>query len=239
MPNGSYTLTPAKTGYIFSPVSLKVTVAGSSVTGRNFAAVPRVATVRITLPAAGTSASRKAYRMIGIPVIPGNSDTFATLSKFFGGTADSSVWRLYTAGYTAITRSGQDSIRYGKGWWIVSAKTKTLAISGTPKATDFTCTLTSDYQMIACPFVDGNVSWAKVRSDSDKQCPGAREQHLFMGRKRRIRGRYGDETGPVLLGFQCRPGKAHHQEVAHGERRQHGDGGCFRGGIGCGVDNIR
>mgnify|MGYP001444608406 CR=1 FL=1 len=172
VPNGSYTLTPAKKGYTFSPLSLAVKVSGSALSGRNFAAVPRAATVRIALPAAGAAASRKAYRMVGIPVIPGNSDTFTTLAKFFGGVADSSVWRLYRSNYAQVTHAGQDSIRYGKGWWIVSSKAKNLAVSGAPKASDFTCALTSDYQMVACPYVDGNVSWTKVRSDSDNGALG-------------------------------------------------------------------
>ena len=36
--NGSYTVTPSKAGYTFSPASLAVTVAGANVGGRNFAA---------------------------------------------------------------------------------------------------------------------------------------------------------------------------------------------------------
>jgi len=36
--NGSYTLTPAKTGYTFTPFSLPVTISGANVTGSNFTA---------------------------------------------------------------------------------------------------------------------------------------------------------------------------------------------------------
>lgn len=42
--NGSYTVTPSKAGYSFSPTSQNVTVSGSNVTGVNFTATPVVAT---------------------------------------------------------------------------------------------------------------------------------------------------------------------------------------------------
>jgi len=38
LPNGSYTITPSETGYIFSPSFLQVNVSGKDVTGVNFAA---------------------------------------------------------------------------------------------------------------------------------------------------------------------------------------------------------
>jgi PKD domain/Gametolysin peptidase M11 len=40
VPNGTYTLTPSRAGYTFSPASLSVTVNGANLTGRNFTATP-------------------------------------------------------------------------------------------------------------------------------------------------------------------------------------------------------
>lgn len=37
--NGSYTITPSKTGYTFTPANLAVTISGSNVTGQDFAGV--------------------------------------------------------------------------------------------------------------------------------------------------------------------------------------------------------
>jgi hypothetical protein len=34
--NGSYTVTPSKTGYTFTPTNMAVTISGANVTGRNF-----------------------------------------------------------------------------------------------------------------------------------------------------------------------------------------------------------
>ena len=38
LPNGSYTITPSKSGFTFSPTSLSATVNGANLTGQNFAA---------------------------------------------------------------------------------------------------------------------------------------------------------------------------------------------------------
>ena len=61
VPNGTYTLTPSKTGFVFSPVSSSVTVNGANVTGLNFTAqaVPTSFTVSGTItPAAAGAGAR-------------------------------------------------------------------------------------------------------------------------------------------------------------------------------------
>ena len=42
MPNGTYTLTPRRDGFTFTPATLSVTMNGSNLSGRNFtaAAIP-------------------------------------------------------------------------------------------------------------------------------------------------------------------------------------------------------
>ena len=46
--NGTYTLTPSKSGYTFSPTSTAVTVNGSNQTGKNFTATPIVTTYLVS-----------------------------------------------------------------------------------------------------------------------------------------------------------------------------------------------
>jgi hypothetical protein len=57
--NGSYTVTPSKSGYTFSPASASVTVSGTNVTGVNFTAtaLPPVQTLFTTQTPAGTNYS--------------------------------------------------------------------------------------------------------------------------------------------------------------------------------------
>jgi hypothetical protein len=40
LPDGSYTVTPSKAGYTFSPTSQSVTISGNNVSGMNFTASP-------------------------------------------------------------------------------------------------------------------------------------------------------------------------------------------------------
>jgi len=40
LPNGNYTITPNKTGYTFTPISMPVTISGANVSGQNFKGSP-------------------------------------------------------------------------------------------------------------------------------------------------------------------------------------------------------
>jgi uncharacterized repeat protein (TIGR01451 family) len=53
--DGSYTLTPAKSGYTFSPTSLSVTVAGANATGKNFTGTLQTPSVTLAKSVADTS----------------------------------------------------------------------------------------------------------------------------------------------------------------------------------------
>lgn len=53
MANGSYTLTPAKTGYTFTPATLAVTVSSANLTGKDFTAAAVVSGGVIQLPKTG------------------------------------------------------------------------------------------------------------------------------------------------------------------------------------------
>ena len=57
--NGSYTVTPGKSGYTFTPASLSETVSGSNLTGQNFTAtavVPQTYSISGTLSPASVAA---------------------------------------------------------------------------------------------------------------------------------------------------------------------------------------
>ena len=57
LPFGSYTITPSKTGYTFSPTSASETVSGADITGVNFAATQSTVATPTFSPAAGTYTS--------------------------------------------------------------------------------------------------------------------------------------------------------------------------------------
>ncbi len=124
----------------------------------------------IQLPAASaTTPVVNAYRIIGIPVLPSDTDTFNTLAGFWGSGYQPGLWRVYayTGGaYTEITGSGKDYINYGKGWLIISKDAKELEISGTPLTADFSISVASGYNLVACPFQDKSVTWQSVVNDS-------------------------------------------------------------------------
>jgi hypothetical protein len=45
-------------------------------------------------------------------------------------------------------------------------------LRGSPGADDFTGSKTAGYQIIASPYIGGNVSWTGVRKDSANSAPG-------------------------------------------------------------------
>ena len=125
----------------------------------------------MTIDLPGTSQSdapKNAYRLIGIPVVPDDPDTFTALKDHFGGSDDPTAWRLYklvNGQRKPITQAGQDAIQPGKGWWIVSAEGKSITIQGAPMAGNFRKRVSKGYQLIACPFHDRKVPWANVLAD--------------------------------------------------------------------------
>ncbi len=124
--------------------------------------------VSIDLPGASeVSPAIKAYKLIGIPVLPPSStDVFEVLKGFFGSQADPGVWRLYAyvgGRYVEITGLDQDSVDYGKGWWIISAQAKTLNISGLPfPSFEWSGSMPAGYSILANPFHDTAIVWQDV-----------------------------------------------------------------------------
>ena len=158
--------------------------------------------VFINLPAACSQTyPENAYRMIGIPVMPADTDTFNSLKSFWGGVYDPYLWRLfaYTGGaYKEISASGQDSISYGKGWLIISANEQQIEIPGTIQSTDFSKSIGSGYILLACPFQDENVTWANVVNDSNNTS-------LNLGANLY----YWDGSGNFAIAANMEPGKSY------------------------------
>jgi hypothetical protein len=129
------------------------------------------ATVTIHMPAASaTEPKEKAYRLIGIPVMPADRDTFRTLKAKLGAAYDLTEWRLFRSvrgKLRVIDDEGEDSIRYGKGWWMVCEDAKDITLRGLPLLTNFRTPLASGYNIVACPFQDRNVKWSDVLDDMD------------------------------------------------------------------------
>ncbi len=132
--------------------------------------------VEILLPAAaGSSPVVNAYRMITLPVSAAQGpDTFETLRPFFGGAADPFLWRVFTQldspsstapVYREVNAPGQDTLRYGKGWWIISADAVTIRLFGVPLKSDFSMAVGAGYRLIGCPFADLSVNWDDVVND--------------------------------------------------------------------------
>jgi len=100
--NGSYTVTPAKSGYTFTPVSQNVTIAGANVSGVNFTA-QGVVTVNLARDAAvskdGTSASTS-IATTAFSTASGNELLLAFISTDYLGGTNTSVTAVSGGGLT-------------------------------------------------------------------------------------------------------------------------------------------
>jgi len=163
----------------------------------------------IKLPAASRQTnSVNAYRMIGIPVMPRDIDTFNSLKTYWGGVYDPLSWRLfaYTRGaYTEISASGQDFISPGKGWLIISANEKQIEIQGAGLAADFGTSVGTGYILLACPFQDESVAWTTVVNGNT---------HLLLGANLY----YWDGSGNYAVSPNMEPGKSYLAWVANAGR---------------------
>lgn len=138
--------------------------------------LPYTDLVLIGLPAAKEfSNPAQAYQMIGIPYTnlintsPSTNDTFDGLKNYFGGGYNPAKWRLYKQSgdnYAEITGSGQDTLEYGKGWWIISSDGAEIVVSGTPTSGPVSVPLVTGWNMVACPFSDKNVDWYNIFNDN-------------------------------------------------------------------------
>jgi len=73
--NGTYTVTPAKTGYTFSPVSKTVSISGADKTGKNFTAITYAITGRVKTPS-GSPMSNVIVSLTGDAAAVKNTDIY-------------------------------------------------------------------------------------------------------------------------------------------------------------------
>ena len=117
--NGSFTVTPAKTGYAFTPANRAITVSGADVTAQNFTVQPVTITGTVT-PAAG-----------------GNGATL-TLTGTASATATADVDGEYTF---STLPNGSYTVTPSKAGFTFSPSSRAVTISGASVATvDFTAT---------------------------------------------------------------------------------------------------
>jgi hypothetical protein len=109
LPNGTYTITPSKTGQTFTPVSQTITVNGSSVPGVNFAAV--------TYALSGTLS----------PASVGSTTT-VTLS----GSASGTTTPDSNGNYTFNLPNGAYTVTPSKSGYTFSPPNSTVTINGAP-----------------------------------------------------------------------------------------------------------
>ena len=109
VPNGTYTLTPVKSGYTFTPAYADVTVNGASVTGQNF----RIST-STTQTSVGMSGNRfspsPATIDRGQTVVWSNNDTVAHTVTSNSGLFDSST--IQPGGFFSFTFQSQGTFAY-------------------------------------------------------------------------------------------------------------------------------
>ena len=129
--NGSYTVTPSKSGYAFSPTSTAVTISGANQTGKNFTATS-TATYSISGTVSGATASGVTMSLTGAATATTTTDTSGNYT--FSGLANGSYTVTPSkSGYafsptsTAVTISGANQT--GKNFTATS--TATYSISGT------------------------------------------------------------------------------------------------------------
>lgn len=126
----------------------------------------RALTGASTLVSQGQPAQR-AYRMVGWPVTPGNSDPLANLEDDLG-PYNTTVWRMYGYGsgaYVEITASPQP-ILPGRGFWLITSEDMTIDVSGTlpNTAQDYVINLQPGWNLVSDPF-DFNVDWADCKAN--------------------------------------------------------------------------
>src|SRR5467141_1932861 len=96
LPNGTYTVTPTKTGFTFGPASQTVTVSGANVTAVNFVTPPNITSFTPAIGPAGTSVTLTGSGFTGTTGVTFN----ATAATTFTVTSDTQVSATVPAGAT-------------------------------------------------------------------------------------------------------------------------------------------
>ena len=152
--NGTYTITPSKSGYTFTPVSKSVTISGSNKTGQNF-----------------TATAIATYSISGTVTLSGSglSDVTMTLTGSGSGTTTTDTSGNYT--FSGLS-NGTYTVTPSKSGYTFTPTSKSVTISGSNKtgqnfiATQSTsgCSQWSDVIEKYNQYVGGQAGWADVIS---------------------------------------------------------------------------
>ena len=136
LPDGSYTVTPTRTGYIFSPNSQAATVAGANVTGVNFTAAAQggqtFAISGTISPSAGGSGATVTLSGAASATTTANSSGAYTFTGLANGTYTVTPSHTgYTFGPTSLTAIVNGANVTGVNFTAAAQGGQTFAISGT------------------------------------------------------------------------------------------------------------
>ncbi len=155
--NGSYTITPSKTGYNFTPTSITVTVNGANVPGQNFTAT--LQTYDISGTVSGAVVAGVTVTLTGAATATTTTDTsgnytFSGLANGSYAVAPSSTGHTFSPVSIAVTVNGANVSGVN---FTASAAANTYSISGTVGgATDVGVTVTLSGANSGTTITDGN-----------------------------------------------------------------------------------
>lgn len=173
--NGSYSVTPSKSGFIFAPTSLPVTISGASVPGQNFSSSP-VPTFSIGGTISGAVASAVTISLSGAATASTTTD--GTGNYIFAGLANGSYTVTpadsgftFTPSNQPVTISGSNAT----GVNFAAAAVPTWSISGniTPTNLSTGATVTLSGATSGSTVVDGsgNYTFTKLQPGSYQITP--------------------------------------------------------------------
>lgn len=118
--NGNYTVTPSKTGYIFNPITLSVSVSGANATGKNFTA---------------TASTASTYSISG--AVSGASDVTITLSGDNTGSVVTGAGGAYA--FSGLV-AGSYTVTPSLAGYTFSPTNIAITLTANSTANDFTAT---------------------------------------------------------------------------------------------------
>jgi hypothetical protein len=164
--NGSYTVTPSKSGCTFSPTSINVTISGGNQTGQNFTATCSSSDTQLSngVPLSGQSVSQGQWKYYYITVPSGATSLEI---KTTSATGDVDLYTQYNAKPTSssylcrpYTSSGNETCTHSNPsagtWWAgvygyaAGSYTITATYTTSSGCTTTTATYNSTYKTPAC-----------------------------------------------------------------------------------------
>jgi hypothetical protein len=168
--NGTYTVTPSKTGYSFTPANQSVTVSGTSVSGKNFSAVA-VPTYSMSGTVSGAISSGVTITLTGTSTGTTTTDsignyTFAGLANGSYTATPSKTGYTFTPSSQGITISGANAPPVNFTAAIAPTWTISGTISPSSLASGATVALSGASTATTTADASGNYSFSNLQSGS-------------------------------------------------------------------------